>query len=77
MIYAYKTQDIASCKTLLLSAFPVLIKADLIFKSFQKSPLNSSTIKTCTNPDFRLNYFMEKDFARISDPLLSFSSEAP
>ena len=34
----------------LLSDFPVLFKADLIFKDFQESPLNSSTFQACTNP---------------------------
>ena len=34
-----------------LSDFPVLFKADLIFKDFQESPLNSSTFQACANPD--------------------------
>ena len=33
----------------LLSDFPVLFKADLIFKAFQESPLNSSTFQACEN----------------------------
>ena len=33
-----------------LSDFPVLFKADLIFKDFQESPLNSSTFQACANP---------------------------
>ena len=33
----------------LLSDFPVLFKADLIF-TFQESPLNSSTFQACANP---------------------------
>ena len=31
--------------------FPVLFKADLIFKTFQESPLNSCTFQVCGNPD--------------------------
>ena len=34
----------------LLSDFPVLFKADLIFKDFQESTLNSSTFQACANP---------------------------
>ena len=37
----------------LLSGFPVLFKADLIFKDFSRkalSPLNSSTFQACVNP---------------------------
>ena len=30
--------------------FPVLFKADLIFKNFSRNPLNSSTFQACTNP---------------------------
>ena len=33
-----------------LSDFPVLLKADLIFKDFQDSSLNSSTFQACANP---------------------------
>ena len=33
----------------LLSDFPVLFEADLIFKNFQDSPLNSSTCQACVN----------------------------
>ena len=34
----------------LLSDFPALFKADLVFKDFQESPLNSSTFQACANP---------------------------
>ena len=34
----------------LLSDFPLLFKADLIFKDFQKNPLNSSTFQAYANP---------------------------
>ena len=34
----------------LLSDFPVLFKADLIFKDFKKNPLNSSTFQACAYP---------------------------
>ena len=34
----------------LLSDFPVLFKADLIFMDISRSPLNSSTFQACTNP---------------------------
>ena len=33
-----------------LSDFPVLFKADLIFKDFSRIPLNSSTFHACANP---------------------------
>ena len=33
-----------------LSDFPVLFKADLFFKDFSRSPLNSSTFQACANP---------------------------
>ena len=32
------------------SDFSVLFKADLIFKDFQESSLNSSTFQACANP---------------------------
>ena len=32
------------------SDFPLLFKADLIFKDFQESPLNSSIFQACANP---------------------------
>ena len=35
----------------LLSDFPVLFKADLIFKDFSGKPSNSSTFQACANPD--------------------------
>ena len=34
----------------LLSDFPVFFKADLIFMTFQESPLNSSNFQACANP---------------------------
>ena len=34
------------------SDFPVLFKADLIFKNFSRKPLNSSTFQACSNPDY-------------------------
>ena len=34
----------------LFSDFPVLFKAELIFRTFQESPLNSSTFQACANP---------------------------
>ena len=33
-----------------LSDFPVLFKADLIFKDFSRKPLNSSSFQACANP---------------------------
>ena len=33
-----------------MSDFPVLFKADLVFKDFQESHLNSSTFQACANP---------------------------
>ena len=36
----------------LLSDFPVLFKADLISRTFQESPLNSSTFQACAKPGF-------------------------
>ena len=35
----------------LLSDFRVLFQADLIFKDFQESPLNSSSFPACANPE--------------------------
>ena len=35
----------------LLSGFPVLFKADLFSRTFQESPLNSSTFQACANPE--------------------------
>ena len=45
-------QKIVECKdfSMLLSDFPVLFKADLIFKDFKKSPLNSSTFQGLCEP---------------------------
>ena len=37
-----------------LSDFPVLLKAYLIFKDFQESPLNSSTFQDCGNPGHKI-----------------------
>ena len=33
-----------------LSDFQILFKADLIFKTYQEIPLNSSTFQACVNP---------------------------
>ena len=35
----------------LLSDFPVLFKSDLISRTFQENPLNSSTFQACMNPE--------------------------
>ena len=42
---------------MLLSDFPVLFKADFIFKDFQVSLLNSSTFQACANP-YSDNHFI-------------------
>ena len=51
--YMQVLQKIAEFKDFsrLLRDFPVLFRADLIFKDFQESPLNSSTFQACVNPE--------------------------
>ena len=52
LLKAYQFSKIVEFKDFsrLLSDFPVLFKADLISRTFQESPLNSSTFQACVNP---------------------------
>ena len=56
-------QKIAELKDFsrLLSGFPVLLKADLIFKDFSRSLLNSSTFQACANPVLTLLRLLPKE----------------
>ena len=74
---SYVLQKIVEFKDFsrLLSDFPVLFKADLIFKDFSRKPYKFSTFQGCTNPVKDFHCFLSVLSPMHEPPIVTYPAE--